>query len=128
MTPDSLDDAARAFLAERHLATLSVPRSDGSVQVVPVGVTFGTDGVARVITRAGSAKVRRLRSAPGSRVSVCQVDGRRWLTLEGPATVTDDPARVEAAVEAYACRYRRPRPDPDRVVIEIVVERVSGHW
>ena len=30
-------------------------------------------------------------AAPGSRAAVCQVDGGRWLTLEGPAEVTDDP-------------------------------------
>ena len=128
MTPEALDADARSFLTERHLATLSVPRADGSTQVTPVGLTYGADGVARIITRVGSAKVARLRAAPGLWVSACQVDGRRWLTLEGPAVVTDDPARVGVAVEAYAQRYRRPRTDPDRVAIEITVERVAGRW
>jgi len=128
MHPDDLDETALAFLTQRHLATLSVPRSDGSIQVVPVGVTYGDDAIARIITRAGSVKARRIRSAPGIRVSACQVDGGRWLTLEGVATVTDDDVRVGRAVEAYARRYRRPEPNAERVAIEIAVDRVSGRW
>jgi PPOX class probable F420-dependent enzyme len=128
VTPDDLDDAALTFLAERHLATLSVPRADGSVHVTPVGVTWTDDGTARIITRAASAKVRRIRNAPGLRVTVCQVDGGRWLALEGPAVVTDDPERVALAVERYAARYRRPEPNPERVAIEIAVDRVTGRW
>ncbi len=128
MGPDALDAAALAFLTERHLATLAIPRADGSVAVVPVGVTYQDDGIARIITRGDSAKVRRLRAAPGLRVSVCQVDGGRWLTLEGPATVTEDPAAVAVAVDAYARRYRTPEPNPTRVAIEVAVDRVSGRW
>jgi hypothetical protein len=57
---------------------------------------------------------------------VCQVDGGRWLSLEGPAEVTDDPARVAAAVAAYAARYRTPGERADRVAIEIRVDRILG--
>jgi PPOX class probable F420-dependent enzyme len=128
VTPDALDADALAFLAERHLATLSVPRADGSIQVTPVGVTWSDDGVARVIASGRSAKARRIAAAPGLRVTACQVDGPRWLALEGPATLTDDPERVELAVERYAARYRRPVPNPERVAIEIAVDRITGRW
>jgi hypothetical protein len=57
---------------------------------------------------------------------VCQVDGGRWLTLEGPAEVTDDPDRVDEAVRRYAERYRQPGEREDRVAIEIRVDRVLG--
>jgi hypothetical protein len=57
---------------------------------------------------------------------VCQVDGRRWSTLEGPAVVRDDVESVEDAVRRYAERYRQPRVNPERVVIEIQVRRVTG--
>lgn len=127
MTPDALDDAALAFLSERHLATLSLCRPDGSIQVVPVGVTYD-DGVVRIITRAGSVKARRLARSPGLRATVCQVDGGRWLSLEGPATVTADAARVGRAVELYTARYGPPQVRDDRVAIEIVVDRVTGRW
>jgi general stress protein 26 len=62
-----------------------------------------------------------------SRVAVCQVDGRRWLTLEGTAVVRDDAASVREAEERYARRYRAPRENPARVVIEISVDRVLGN-
>ena len=54
------------------------------------------------------------------------VDGGRWLSFEGPATVTGDPGRVAEAVARYAARYRRPGERPDRVAIEIAVDRVLG--
>ena len=80
----------------------------------------------RVITCAASRKARNLVAPPGSRAAVCQVDGGRWLTLEGPAAVTDDPDRVAEAVGRYAERYRQPGERDDRVVIEIAVSRVLG--
>ena len=116
-----------AFLTERHLATLTTLRADGSPHAVPVGVTFdaGTR-TARVITSGTSAKARHVRNGQG-RVAVCQVDGRRWLTLEGTAVVRDDAASVADAVARYAVRYRLPRVNPARVVIEISVDRILGN-
>ena len=115
-----------AFLTERHLATLTTLRPDGSPHVVPVGVTYDpTTRTARVITSGTSAKARHVRDG-GGRVAVCQVDGRRWLTLEGTAQVRDDAASVAEAVERYARRYRQPRENPARVAIEIAVDRILG--
>ena len=115
------------FLTERHLATLTTLRSDGSPHVVPVGVTFDPAHLtARVITSGTSTKARHVREGNG-RVAVCQVDGRRWATLEGTAVVRDDAASVADAVERYARRYRQPRENPLRVVIEISVDRIIGN-
>ncbi len=115
------------FLAERHLATLTTLRPDGSPHVVPVGVTFDPDTLtARIITSGTSTKVRHVRGGQ-RRVAVCQVEGRRWLTLEGTAAVRDDATSVAEAVERYALRYRRPRENPLRVVIEISVDRILGN-
>ena len=58
--------------------------------------------------------------------AVTNVDGPRWLTLEGPATVHRDRERVAEAERRYAQRYREPKPNPERVVIEIDVQRVLG--
>jgi PPOX class probable F420-dependent enzyme len=125
--PRTLGPGTLSFLTERHLATLTTLRADGSPHVVPVGVTFdpGT-ATARVITSGRSAKARHVRAGQG-RVAVCQVDGARWLTLEGSAVVKDDAASVADAVERYARRYRQPRENPARVVIEISVDRVLGN-
>src|SRR3954462_3803054 len=115
------------FLTERHLATLTTLRPDGSPHVVPVGVTYDpATGTARVITSGTSAKARHVRGGQ-QRVAVCQVDGRRWVTLEGTAVVRDDPASVADAVARYAQRYRQPRENPARVVLEISVDRILGN-
>jgi F420H(2)-dependent biliverdin reductase len=124
---DSLGSDLLTFLAERHLATLTTLRPDGTPHVVPVGFTFdAATRTARVITSGTSAKVRHVRAGQ-ARVAVCQFDGRRWLTLEGTATVRDDPAAVADAEQRYARRYRPPRPNPRRVVLEISVDRVLGN-
>jgi PPOX class probable F420-dependent enzyme len=125
--PQQLGPSALEFLTERHLATLTTLRADGTPHVVPVGVTFdaGT-ATARVITSGTSAKARHVRDGQ-RRVAICHVDGRRWLTLEGTATVRDDAASVADAVARYARRYRQPRENPARVVLEISVDRVLGN-
>ena len=123
--PCSLPDPALAFLAERHLATLSTLRADGALHVVAVGFTYDPAArLARVITGAATQKAANARR--GGRAAVCQVDGGRWLSLEGPVAVTDDPERVGTAVTAYTRRYRPPRRNPTRVALEITVERVLG--
>ena len=129
LDPASLPDAVVAFLAERHLATLTTLRPDGTPHVVPVGFTWDAEArVARVITDGGSRKARNVASAAGprSRAVVCQVDGARWLALEGPARVLRDPDAVADAERRYEARYRRPRENPTRVVVEIAVDRVLG--
>ncbi|MFJ9843243.1 pyridoxamine 5'-phosphate oxidase family protein [Kitasatospora sp. NPDC101155] len=127
--PRDLDEAFLAFWRERHISTLTTIRPDGSPHVVPVGVTFEPKtGTARVITSRTSRKARNVAAAgaEGLRVAVCQVDRARWSTLEGVAVVRDEPEQVADAERRYAERYRTPRENPDRVVIEIAVERVLG--
>ncbi len=127
LDPAALPDGALAFLAEYHLASLTTARPDGSPHVVAVGFTYSpADQLARIITWADSKKARNVAAAPGARAVVCQVDGGRWLSLEGTATVTSDPERVAAAVAGYAGRYRQPGEREDRVAIEIAVDRVLG--
>jgi F420H(2)-dependent biliverdin reductase len=125
--PADLSPAVLGFLAERHLASLTSLRPDGSPHVVPVGFSYdATAQVVRIITFAGSRKVKNLIARPASPAAVCQVDGGRWLTLEGAATVTDDAEQVAAAVAGYAARYQQPKKREDRVAIEISVQRVLG--
>jgi hypothetical protein len=84
--------------------------------------------VARVITSGGSRKARHVLAAgaAGLPVAVCQVDGRRWSTLEGRAVVRREPSAVSDAERRYAERYRTPRVNPERVVIEIQITRAMG--
>ena len=59
-----------------------------------------------------------------TKLAVSQVDRGRWSTLEGSAVVREDPDSVADAEARYAARYRTPKPNPERVVIEIAVTRV----
>ena len=123
--PAALPDEVLAFLNERHLATLTTLGPGDRPHVVAVGFTFDpADGLVRIITGGGTQKAAN--AGRGGRAAVGQVDGARWLSLEGPVTVSADPDRVAAAVAAYTARYRPPRENPTRVAIEISVERVLG--
>ncbi len=127
LDPRNLPDEVTTFLTERHLATLTTLRSDNTPHVVAVGFTWDPDEqLVRVITFAPSRKARNVAAHPGGPAAVCQVDGGRWLTLEGRATVTDDPERVAEAVRRYAARYSDPKQRTDRVVIELAVDRIMG--
>jgi PPOX class probable F420-dependent enzyme len=123
-----LSESAEAFLAENHVCTLTTIRPDGSPHMAPVRFTWDTDaGLARIMTAASRQKVRNLLAGPGSRVAVCQVAGPRWITLEGTATVSDDPQRVAEGARHYAKRYwSAPPSPPGLVVIEIAVDRAMG--
>jgi len=124
--PNHLPQSVLDFLAERHLATLSSLRADGTLHVVPVGFSWDDrTKTARVITRAHSTKVRNLSSGT-ARAALSQVDGGRWLTLEGVARVATDPETVALAVQGYSSRYRPPAERDDRVALEIRVDHVMG--
>lgn len=118
-----ITDEALAFLSEYHLATLSTLGRDGRIHSVPVGITY-LDGVVRVIGSRGSQKF--VNAARAGRASVNTVDGGRWISFEGPARILEDADSVAFAVELYAARYRQPSVNPQRVVLEITVERVLG--
>ncbi len=121
-----LDPDQLRFLVERHLATLTTLRADGSPHVVPVGFSYEPETrLARVITRGGSVKARNA-GRPDAVGALCQVDRARWLTLSGPLTVETDPEVVRDAERRYAERYRPPRPNPERVVLLLHVQRVLG--
>jgi PPOX class probable F420-dependent enzyme len=125
LDPAALPPAALSFLSDRHLATLTTLRADGSPHVVAVGFTWDGDaGLVRVITNGTSTKVGHARR--GGRAVVAQVDGARWMSLEGVVTVSEEPERVAEAVRRYALRYRQPAVNPHRVVLEITVDRVLG--
>lgn len=128
MNPLSAD--ALGFVTERHLASLTLVRPDGRPHVTPVGFTWDDDaGLARVITWNGSVKAKLLERHGPLRAAVCQVDGGRWMTVEGLAVVVADPGRCADAVERYAARYSRPKDrGADRRVIEIAAERALGRW
>ncbi|MDX1691267.1 MAG: pyridoxamine 5'-phosphate oxidase family protein, partial [Acidimicrobiia bacterium] len=91
-TTDELTDADLAFLEERHLGTLTTLRGDDALpHVVAIAFTFDPEtGTASVICSDGTQKVRNVETH--GRAVLCQVDGPRWMALEGTARVVRDEA------------------------------------
>ena len=123
--PPQLTATQIEFVRENILATLTTLRADGSPHVVPVGFTYDQDQhLVRVITFAKSMKARH--AAQGGRAVVSQVDRGRWITIEGTVRLRTEADVIAKAVDAYAARYRQPKVREDRVVIEIVIDKVMG--
>lgn len=125
---EELPDHVLDFLTERHLGCLTTLRRDGSPHTVPVGFTVDRQtGLARVITSGGTVKARNVRR--DRRVTLTQVDGRRWISLEGLARVAAGAVEVADAEARYAARYRQPRANPQRVALVVELTRVlGGRW
>jgi PPOX class probable F420-dependent enzyme len=123
-----LTDELVGFWRERHLCTVTTLRKDGSPHVIPMGIVLDVERrVAWGITSGASQKVRNLRAGGDPRVAVCQVDGRRWSTIEGVAEVRADEESVREAEHRYAERYRVPSENPARVALRIALTRVLGN-
>lgn len=125
--PTDPGDDVCAFLAEYHLASLTIVKADGSPHVTAVGFTYDpATRTARVITWADSWKAKHVAKLNKAEAAICTVDGGRWLTLSGTATVTALADAVAEGVRRYGERYRPPKERDDRVVIEIVVDKIVG--
>lgn len=125
--PHAPGEEVLAFTSEYHLSTLTIVRSDGTPHVTAVGFTYEPErALVRVITWADSWKAKHTASLGTAQAAVCTVDGGRWLTFSGTATVTSDPEAIRVGVERYAMRYRQPKERDDRVVIELAVDKIVG--
>ena len=124
-TPQDLTPEELQFLEDHHLATLTTMRPDGTPHVVAMAFAFDAPtGRVLMITRGGSAKVRHIDNHPYAAVS--QLEGARWLSLEGPARVLRDPDGIAEALAGFERRYRPAQERDDRVGIEIDVTRIIG--
>jgi len=128
LQPDELSPDHLAFMVERHHASLTLVGADGTPHVTPVGFTWdASTATARVITWSGAKKVRLLEEHQSMAAALCQIDGGRWLTLHGTATVSAEPAVNADAERRYADRYRPPGDrGAERRTIEVAVTRVLG--
>jgi len=116
-----------AFCAEYHLATLTIVRANNTPHVTAVGFTYEPEAaLVRVITWKDSWKAKHTAALGTAQAAVCTVDGGRWLTFSGTASVTDAPDAVAQGVARYAARYRQPKERDDRVVIELAVDKIVG--
>ena len=125
--PHNPGPEVEAFVSEYHLATLSIVKGDGSPHVTAVGFSYDSEtAMARVITWADSWKARHVEALGTAQAAICTVDGGRWLTLSGVATLATSPEAIAEGVRRYAERYRPPKERADRVVIELSVSKIVG--
>jgi F420H(2)-dependent biliverdin reductase len=129
---ESLDPAVLTFLTEFHVALLTTTRSDGRFHSAGVGFTYDHElRTCFLIGQHDSVKVRNIVAAAQGgapvRAILGQVDGSRWLSLEGLITVSDDPDVVADAERRYKVRYPgHGNPMEGRVAMLLQVESIVG--
>jgi hypothetical protein len=109
MAQNSLSVSDReSFLAERHVAALSVSAGEGRGPfTVPIWYQYTAGGEAWVLTEAGSRKARLIEIAGCFTLMVERVmPTNRYVSVEGPVTRTV-PGTDELLVE-IATRYLPP--------------------
>lgn len=94
------------FLAGMHVGVLAIERPDGPPVAVPVWYGYEPGGLVEVLTSASSLKARLVAAA--GRATLCAQQEElpyKYVSVEGPATITELGDEAHAAVEAMAIRY-----------------------
>ncbi len=135
MTGLALTEAQLAFVTDRHLATLSTVRRDGTPQLSPVSVAL--DGAGRVVisSRETAYKVRNLRRDP--RAFLCVFPDAfygDWVQVDGDVEVLSLPDAMEPLVDYYRSiagehpdwdDYRAAMERERRVLVRLTPTRVG---
>ena len=99
---NELTQVTRDFLNEKHFAALATINKDGTPQQTVVWYELQGDRIM-MNTAVGRLKERNLKRDP--RVSVCIVDGYKYVTIRGRVELNYDPAHALADITALAVRY-----------------------
>ncbi|MGY1807467.1 pyridoxamine 5'-phosphate oxidase family protein [Blastococcus sp. SYSU D00669] len=130
-----LPDEREQFLAEPHVAALSVADGDGRGPLtVPIWYGYEPGERLRIVTPAGSRKARRIAAAGRFSMLVHRVaPSVRYVSVEGPVAATR-PA-TEDDVRAMARRYLPPEAVEGYVAFsladhgeQVVVELDPERW
>ena len=98
-----LTQVARNFLNEKHFAALATINKDGTPQQTVVWYELQRDRIM-MNTAVGRLKERNLKRDP--RVSLCVVDGYKYIAIRGQVELDYNPERALADITALAVRYR----------------------
>ena len=100
------DDERDAFLLERRLGTLAIARVGKGPLMAPIWYGYNPGGTLDMCMGGSTAKAVRLRAEGSATVSVSD-EGRpyRYVTVEGPVTVTPLGDGAKEAVKEMASRY-----------------------
>ena len=102
---DGVSAEFEQFWSERRICLLATVAHDGTPHVVAVGVTVDiAGGMARVIARRGSQKIRNVLAAGpgGARVAVTGIDGRIPVVMGLAARKSHDEHRAVRLEEITA--------------------------
>ncbi len=122
MAVTGLTPAVRAFLEEPRYAVIATINESGMPQLTAVWFALQGDEVL-MNTAAGRLKHRNLQREP--RLSICVVDGERYVTLYGRATLIDDQAQAQPDDLVLADRYDGPEKVPERAAVIATQHRVT---
>jgi PPOX class probable F420-dependent enzyme len=122
MSLTGLTAEVRAFLAEPRYAVLATINESGMPQLTAIWYELQGDEVMMNMA-AGRLKHRNLQRDP--RLSLCIVDGERYVTLYGRATLHDDPAQAQEDDYRLAIRYDGPDQAEERRPAIAVQHRIT---
>lgn len=117
-----LTSVVRTFLDERRYAVLATINESGMPQLTAIWYELQGDTVL-MNTAAGRLKHRNLQRDP--RLTLCVVDGERYVTLYGLAALLDDPVQAQADDYRLAIRYDGPEHARERAPEITRQQRVS---
>lgn len=122
MAQVGLTSEVRAFLEERRYATVATINESGMPQLTAIWYAL-QGNVVLMNTAAGRLKHRNLQRDP--RVSICIVDGERYVTLYGRAALIDDQAQAKEDDYQLAIRYDGLEQAKERAPSIALQQRVS---
>jgi PPOX class probable F420-dependent enzyme len=129
---------ALPLLQENHtgVAVSVTPKGRAHATVVSTAVLDGKVGFA---SRPHTVKVKNIQRTGRATVTVINLDTRRYVTVEGPASIEpwqDTPAHIKRLKELYVAMGRAPKGtdeqfaqqmrDEERSVVLVTPERLYG--
>ena len=97
-----------AFLADVHIAVISIPESERGPLTVPVWYAYESGGEVRIWTGGASRKARLLQQA--ERFSLCvqqETQPYKYVSVEGPVLAIE-PIHLERHLRPLVYRYLGP--------------------
>jgi hypothetical protein len=100
--------AREAFLADLHVAVISISESGRGPLTLPIWYAYEPGGAVRFVTGGGSKKAALIRKA--GRLSLCvqtETAPYQYVSIEGPVTIGEPD--FERDFQAIAHRYLGPQ-------------------
>ena len=130
---------ALPFIEANHFALVSTVGASGRAQTTVVSAGL-VDGQVSFVSRADTVKVRNVRRSGHCSVTLINPDNRRYVTVQGAASVhswdnTDEATLLDLLRSAYGAAGRQPESWADfdasmreeqRTVVFVTPERVYG--